>query len=429
MPLRKWWATVRDSLWFIPSIWVVVSAGLAFGMITIDRRTPEFAANFPLVFGGGADGARGLLSSIAGSMITVAGVTFSITIVALQLASSQLSPRVLRNFMRDRSSQVVLGAFIGAFTYSILVLRSIRADADGITAFVPSVAVSVGILFALLALGMFVFFIHHIANRIQLSAIVANIADETTDQVEAEWTEEDENADGIVVPDDADAGSVTAQASGYLQLIDLERLREIGDEYRVVLRLEVTPGSWVQEDAPLFSVWPASAADDGLGKLLRKQISLGAQRSIEQDAAFGIRQLVDVGLKAISPGINDPTSATDCIVRLGQILVASGRLHHPRRAYRDDEGDLRLVVPYHDWDDLVGLAFDQMRQYGAGSPDILVAMISTLRTIASAVPRRRHAALRDQVQLIRASVPEIALESDQRRVTDAADTALDAMQH
>ena len=426
MPLRKYWTTVRDSLWFIPALWVIASAILAFGMITIDRRTPEFAASFPLVFGGGAEGARGLLSSIAGSMITVAGVTFSITIVALQLASSQLSPRVLRNFMSDRSSQVVLGAFIGAFTYSILVLRSIRSEQDGIAAFVPSVAVSVGIAFSLVALGMFVYFIHHIASRIQLSSIVGKIADETTEQVRSEWTEVDENAGPAGLPED-EPGKVTANGSGYLQLMDFGQLHEVATEHLIVIRVEVMLGSWVQEDAPLFAVWPASAAEGALRDRLLRQVSLGAQRSIEQDAAFGIRQLVDVGLKAISPGINDPTSATDCIVRLGQILVASGRRHHPRRVFADDDGTVRLVVPHDDWDDLVRLAFDQLCQYGAASPDVLIALASTLQTIATAVPARRHAALRQQIDLIRESAAEVVVESDRQRVMATVDRALQEM--
>ena len=426
MPLRKWWTTVRDSLWFIPSIWVVASIVLAFAMITVDRSTPQFASDLPLVFGGGADGARGLLSSIAGSMITVAGVTFSITIVALQLASSQLSPRVLRNFMRDRRSQAVLGAFIGAFTYSIIVLRSIRAAGDGIAEFVPSVAVSVGILFALLAMAMFVFFIHHIASRIQLSAIVANIADETTGQVRHEWTDSDENGAGAQLPSAA-PGVVTADSSGYLQLIDIDGLRALTEKHRLLVRLEVSPGHWVQEDAPLFAVWP-SAAREGLAAELRRHVSMGAQRSIEQDAAFGIRQLVDVSLKAISTGINDPTSATDCIVRLGQILVAAGRRHHPRRVFRGDDGELRLVLPYLDWDGLVDLAFDQLRQYGAGSPDISIALASTLRTIAVSVPAHRHPALGRQLRLIAESVSEVSLESDRQRVRQAVNGALEAVQ-
>lgn len=427
MPLRKWWTTVRDSLWFIPSIWVVASIILAFAMIIVDRSTPAIANDLPLVFGGGAEGARGLLSSIAGSMITVAGVTFSITIVALQLASSQLSPRVLRNFMRDRWSQTVLGSFIGAFTYAILVLRSIRADRNDIAEFVPSVAVSVGILFALLALAMFVFFIHHIASRIQLSAIVASIADETTSQVRRNWAESDLNVDGAEPPSAA-PGVVTADSSGYLQLIDIDGLRAVAEEHRIFIRLEVTPGFWIQEDAPLFSVWPAATASETLAPELRRHVSMGAQRSIEQDAAFGIRQLVDVGLRAISPGINDPTSATDCIVRLGQILVAAGRRYHPRRVFRDAEGDLRLLVPYVDWQGLVELAFDQMRQYGAGSPDISIALASTLRTIAVSVPQHRHLALGRQLRLIAESASEVPLESDRLRVQQAVDRALEAVQ-
>ncbi|HSM38393.1 MAG TPA: DUF2254 domain-containing protein [Candidatus Limnocylindrales bacterium] len=426
MPLRKWWTTVRDSLWFIPSIWVVASIMLAFAVIAVDRSTPRFASDLPLVFGGGADGARGLLSSIAGSMITVAGVTFSITIVALQLASSQLSPRVLRNFMRDRRSQTVLGAFIGAFTYSIIVLRSIRAAGSDIAEFVPSVAVSVGILFALLAMAMFVFFIHHIASRIQLSAIVANIADETTGQVRHEWTDSDENGDGAQLPSAA-PGVVTADSSGYLQLIDIDGLRALAEENRLLVRLEVSPGHWVQQDAPLFSVWPAAAASEASAAELRRHVSMGAQRSIEQDAAFGIRQLVDVSLKAISPGINDPTSATDCIVRLGQILVAAGRRHHPRRVFRGDDRELRLVLPYVDWDGLVDLAFDQLRQYGAGSPDISVALATTLRTIAVSVPPHRHPALGRQLRLIAESVSGVAPESDRQRVRQAVNRALEAV--
>ncbi len=426
MLLLKWWTTVRDSLWFIPAIWVLASALLAIVMVEVDRATPEFAAEFPLVFGGGVDGARGLLSSIAGSMITVAGVTFSMTIVALQLASSQFSPRVLRNFMRDRSSQVVLGAFIGSFTYAILVLRSIRGSQDRMPAFVPSVAVTVGIVLALLAMGMFVYFIHHIASRIQLSSVVAAIADETTDQVRREWSSESRDARATGLPTGV-AGQIAARGSGYLQLIDRERLTRIAIERNIVVRLDVKPGAWAQEDAPLFSVWPEGAADgEEIADALWARVSLGAQRSIEQDAAFGIRQLVDVSLKAISPGINDPTSASDCIVRLGQILVASGRRHQPATVHCDDDGEPRLIIPGEDWEELVGLAFNQLRQYGAGSPDIAMAMADTMRTIAIAVPDDRRAPLLQQVELIRATSSGIEPSEDRARVMRALARAAEA---
>lgn len=426
MGLQKWWTTVRDSLWFIPAIWVVASAVLALVMVAIDHASPDVVADFPLVFGGGVDGARGLLSSIAGSMITVAGVTFSITVVALQLASSQFSPRVLRNFMRDRSSQVVLGAFIGSFAYAILVLRSIRGEQDGAEPFVPSVAVTVGILLALVAMGMFVFFIHHIASRIQLSSIVANIADETTEKVRREWSMEAPEGANAELPTEP-AGQIAARGSGYLQLVDREALTRIATDRDLVLRLDVKPGAWAQEDAPLFSVWPAAAArDDELADELWAEISLGAQRSIESDAAFGIRQLADVALKAISPGINDPTSAADCIVRLGQILVAAGRRHHPPTVHRDDGGQLRLLIPRDDWQALIGLAFDQLRQYGAGNADTAVAMARTLGTIVTAVPRERHAPLLDQIELIRLAAVDITPPEDRARVARALEHAAGA---
>ncbi|MEO8247495.1 MAG: DUF2254 domain-containing protein [Chloroflexota bacterium] len=426
MRILKWWTVVRDSLWFIPAIWVVASAVLALVMVGIDHATPDVVADFPLVFGGGVDGARGLLSSIAGSMITVAGVTFSITVVALQLASSQFSPRVLRNFMRDRSSQVVLGAFIGSFAYAILVLRSIRGGQDGAEPFVPSVAVTVGILLALLAMGMFVFFIHHIASRIQLSSIVANIADETTDKVRREWTLEAPDGGPAELPAEP-PNRIAAQGSGYLQLVDEEGLKRIATDRDLVLRLDVKPGAWAQQDAPLFSVWPAAAArGDDLTDQLQAHVSLGAQRSIEVDAAFGIRQLVDVALKAISPGINDPTSAADCVVRLGQILVAAGRRHHPPTVHRDDGGQLRLVVPRDDWPALVGVAFDQLRQYGAGNVDTAIAMARTLGTIATAVPRERHAPLLDQLELVRLALVDITPPEDRARVARAVEHAVDA---
>ncbi len=422
MQLQRSWAIVRDSLWFVPAIWVVGSAVLAFALIAVDRATPDFARQFPLVFGGGADGARGLLSSIAGSMITVAGVTFSITIVALQLASTQFAPRVLRTFMRDRASQVVLGSFIGAFTYAILVLRSIRSPLDGGSAFVPSLSISVGILFALIAVGMLVYFLHHIATRIQVTTIVGSVADEATRQISADWPAE---ADGAADPTpDGEPAIIAARRSGNLQLLDVPGLLRVAARRDLVVHLLITPGDWVQQDAPLFGVWPASATDEETAAALNDQITVGAQRSIEQDPAFGIRQLVDVAVKAISPGINDPTSATDCIDRLGQILVAAGRRHAPYRSHRDERGVVRVWVPYRDWDELVQLSFDQLRQYGARNVDISIALATVLRTIVTAVPSTRHAALRQQAGLIGEAADTIGLGHDRARVRAAVDRVL-----
>ena len=422
MHLRKVWARTRDSLWFVPSIWVIVCGGLALSLIAVDSSTPDFATDYPLVFGGGAEGARGLLSSIASSMITVAGVTFSITLVALQLASSQFSPRVLRNFMGDRATQVVLGSFIGTFTYSILVLRSIRSEEIDADAFVPSLSVSVGILLALVALGMLVYFIHHIATRIQISTIIATIADETTERIREEWREEgaDTGSHDDSVPR-GPARVIAARRSGNLQLVDHEGLGRVATDLLITLRLEVRPGEWVQEGAALFSIWPQETADTELADRLSDRLTIGDQRSLEQDAAFGIRQLVDVALRAISPGINDPTSAADCVQRIGQVLVAAGTRRQPETCIHDDDGSLRVLVPHRDFAELTELAFDQMRQYGHGNADVLVTMLDTLCVVASALPRHRRAPLHRQADLIGDGIAAIPIEADRERVIAAID--------
>lgn len=416
MRLQRFTSYLRNSLWFIPALAVLGSALLAFGMLLADALTPDIARSLPLVFGGGPDGARSVLSSIAASAITVAGVTFSITIVALQLASSQFSPRVLRNFMRDRVSQAVLGSFIGAFLYSVLVLRSIRVEADGNPAFVPALAVTVGIGMAILAVVMLIYFIHHISTRIQVTTIVSTIAEETVERIEREWQAPDADEPPRVTLPDEPPQLVAADASGYLQLVDRDGLVKVATELDLVVRLDHRPGEWVQEAAPAFSVWPADVASPELARRLMRNLTLGAERSLEQDAAFGIRQLVDVAVKALSPGINDPTSAADCIHRLTQILVAMGRRRPPREQYLDDDGRLRLVISLRDYELLVSLAFDEIRQYGATTPAIALAVATAVETTLAALPVERHAPLRRQLDRLLESTHRIEPPSDRQRV-------------
>jgi uncharacterized membrane protein len=343
---------LRNSLWFIPALWVMGAGCLAILATWIDSVTPAIGRDLPLVFGGGPDGARSVLSSIAGSTITVAGVTFSITIVALQLASSQFSPRVLRDFMRDRLSQSVLGSFIGTFFYSLVVLRSIRSADETGPEFVPAVAVTLGIAFAVLAVAMLVYFIHHISTRIQVSSIVAGIAHATERAIERAMEDdgsyqrvpEGERQHGLSHAErpDGEPGRLPAATSGYLQLIDRRGIVATADELDLVVRLELRPGDWVQEGAPLFVVWPAGAADDELADRLHERVTIGAERSLEQDPAFGLRQLVDVAVKALSPGINDPTTARTRWPAPLRCRVSGADA--PRRAGADVRGARRARV-------------------------------------------------------------------------------------
>jgi uncharacterized membrane protein len=410
MALQRLAFRLRNSVWFVPGLWVIGAGCLAFLATWIDSMTPVIGRDLPLVFGGGPDGARSVLSSIAGSTITVAGVTFSITIVALQLASSQFSPRVLRDFMRDRLSQSVLGSFIGAFFYSLLVLRSIRSADESGAEFVPAIAVTLAIVLAVLAVAMLIYFIHHISTRIQVSSIVAGIAHATERAIERErdgdGSSPDPNAERAPtlshagVPD-ADPGLVPAAETGYLQLLDRRGITSVADELDLVVRLELTPGDWAQEGAPLFAVWPAAAAGVDLARRLNEHATIGAERSLEQDPAFGLRQLVDVAVKALSPGINDPTTARDCIGRVTQVLAARGRAGEPPRHGAGRAGRLRLVVRTRAFAELVNLGFNELRHYGAATPEVAIALASALRTLRSVVPAGHRPPVDEQLERLR----------------------------
>ncbi len=343
MPFQKVLDTIRQSLWFIPGLWVIGCTFAAFGLVVLDTATPQIASELPLVFGGGPEGARGLLSSIASSMITVAGVVFSITIVALQLASSQYSPRVLRSFMRDRPSQIVLGSFIGSFVYAILVLRTIRTEQEGSSAFVPAIAVTGAIVLALVALGMLVYYIHHIATRMQASQITAAVATETLDEVARQQREAEEHPRPPVRsrPSGDPTSFIPATRSGYLQYVEADELVEIAVEYRMTIRLEAAPGNWVQHHAPLFGFWDAEPSDEIAGRLHR-QVAVGTERVLHQDPGFGIQQLVDIAVKALSPGINDPTTAINAVHRITEILVTAGKGALSSRDHTDADGAVRL---------------------------------------------------------------------------------------
>ncbi|MGI8659172.1 MAG: DUF2254 domain-containing protein [Candidatus Limnocylindria bacterium] len=408
MSLQRLLDTARQSLWFIPTLWAIGGTVAAFGLVAIDTATPDFAAQYPLVFGGGPEGARGLLSSIAGSMITVAGVIFSITIVALQLASSQYSPRVLRNFMRDRPSQIVLGSYIGTFVYSLLVLRTIRSAQGGGTSFVPAIAVTGAIVLALVALGMLVYYIHHIATRMQASHITEDVARETIEEIEREAPDAAPDAapDGSMgAPEEEPRTVLVARRSGYLQYVEIDELKRLAERYRIVIVVRSAPGDWVQQYTPLFSIWggePSGELDDQL----QGHITVGAERVLHQDPGFGVQQLVDIGVKALSPGINDPTTVVNVIHHLTEVLVSAGRTRLPAADHADDEGNLRLVLPRTDFEELVATAFVEMIHFGASIPSITGALTTAFDSIEKAVPAHHRAPIERMRAMLRSSAAE-----------------------
>ena len=363
--MRHGWSELRSTFWFVPAILVVVALALALGLIWVDETAGlDLVDHWPLVFGSGAAGARTLLSAIATSMVTVAGVVFSITIVALSLTSSQYTSRVLRNFMRDRVNQVVLGVFVGIFAYCIMVLRTIRGADEG--AFVPSLAIMVGLVLAFVGIGFLIYFIHHVATSIQASSIIAAAADETLITVDrlfpSELGEDPEDPDDdarVADLDDAAWSVVTAPANGYIASVDGDALLALAQRRDAIVRMDHGVGDFVIAGMPLASVAGGREDDDGLAAELQEVFAISRFRTVAQDVAFGVRQIVDVALKALSPGINDSTTAVMCVDYLTAILVRLAPRKLVSRLRLDDTGALRVIARGPSFGALLDESFEQ----------------------------------------------------------------------
>lgn len=402
--LRLAWEDLQASLWFIPALIVGLAVILAAGLVQLDSTVSgdRLTAFAPKVFGAGAAGSRALLSAIASSMITVAGVTFSITVVALVLASSQYSPRILRNFMQDRANQVVLGVFLGVFAYCIVVLRTIRAGDEG--AFVPSLAVFGGVLLAFVAIGFLIFFIHHIAVAIQATSIIGSAAFETVASVERLFPAEI----GVEATGEERAArhastlkwiAIPSLGSGYIQRVDAELLMECARSENAVLRMERGIGEFITKGVTIVSVSSANSSRELISEINRAY-SVGRDRTVYQDAEYGIQQIVDIALKALSPGINDTTTAVSCIDFLGVILapLASRQIETP---YRSDGDQLRIITRGPTFKSFVSHALDPIRRSADGNVEVFVRMLYVIADVASGTTNAaRRSVLLEQATLI-----------------------------
>ena len=384
---------------------VVAAVGLAALIISIDANVKlSFVDNWPLLFGAGAEGARGLLSAVASSMITVAGVVFSITIVALSLTSSQYTSRVLRNFMRDRVNQTVLGVFVGIFAYCLVVLRTIRGGDEG--AFVPSLAVLAGLMLAFVGIGFLIYFIHHIALSIQAASIIAAVSAETIEAVEHLFPERlgqriESVADVEHTAKETHEWSIVhSQSTGYIESVDADALLNLASELNSIVRMERGISEFTIKGTPLVSIADVPSIEPKVIEAINALYVVSRQRTVQQDAAFGIRQIVDVALKALSPGINDTTTAVMCSEYLTAILVPLASREIPS-AHRYKDDNLRVIARVSSFESLVAEAFDQIRQNAEGNVAVLKRQAELLEILCDATDSlERQSHLRRQAELI-----------------------------
>lgn len=397
--LRLWWDSLLYTLWFVPSLMMVGGALLAVGMVIASGHVDdEVLARWPRVFGADAGSSRDMLATIAGSIITVAGVTFSITMITVTQASTQYTPRILRNFMRDRPSQVTLGGLAGVFTYCLVVLRTIRGGEESM--FVPALAVLTGFILAAASVGLLIYFVHHTASSLQASSIINRVADDTNKAIDRLFPSEVGDA---AAPHAVPAAAhlletytwrpVTSAVSGYVQSLDAGALLGAAADSDGLIRVERAIGQFVIEGGTLASVTtrtgdPVEVDEDRI----RSAFGIGTFRTVEQDPDYGVHQLADIAVKALSPSINDPTTALTCIDYLAAAL-ARAAARRGESPWRQQDGELRVIVHGPTFRSLLDTAFDEVRRYGEGNAAVLLRMLDALASLerrTAGADRRRH---------------------------------------
>jgi uncharacterized membrane protein len=393
------------------------------------KPSPDSALS-RIAWPGDVDAASTMLQTVSSSAITTTTLTFTLTVVALQLASQQFSPRLLRDFMRDRVTKTVLSVLVATFAFAVTVLRELRADAPP-----PAVALLVTLVMALGSLGAILAFITHIARILRVDTMMRDVHDETSEAILTFYPAYDDQA-----PRDPDlelfesdpAGVVHARSSGFVRVIDVACLVDGAEPLDAVVRVEVRPGDHVVRGTPVASWWPrtpgAQVAPDRLDRVVHEAIVLDYERTIDQDAAFGFRQLTDIAVKALSPGINDPVTAAHCVGHASDLLVLlTGRRLGPT-LHEDGAGVGRAVVPDRDFRYYLDLVCGQIRRYGDREPTVLMALLRMLRDVAtSARDSEQRAEIERQVRLILDEIPSTLAEVDKAAVADLARRVHDAL--
>lgn len=379
--LRQLGYDLEGSLLVRPAVFVAAHAALALLVTGFERRLgPEADPWREALFPAEMSTAQAVLGTLAGSMMTTISVVYSILLVALSLASVQYSPRILAGFVRDRVSRTTLGLFVGCFVYCLLVLRTVRGEPDP---FVPSLGIALGLALALVSLGGLVYVIHHIVRSIQANTIVDRIAAETEEMLDRELGpplgpgEVPSPPVRAITPEGAAA--VPAPRSGYIQLVDVEGLAAVaaaGFEVRVARPV----GGFVVGGTPIAWILPATAGTASVEAAVRGAFDIGALRTLQQDVEWGFRQIVDIALKAISPAVNDPSTAGTCIDHLGRLLVRAACRQPPRG--RIEVGRGLVVLPTTCFVDLLDLAFEQIRQYGHADMAVCLRLLRTIGEVA-----------------------------------------------
>jgi uncharacterized membrane protein len=393
--LHKLWEDLKESLWLRPALWTFGLGGLAVIITSLDRNYFRLdAATLPWFLISQAEGARTMLGSISAAMLTVTTLVFSITMVAVVHTANAYSPRVLREYLSDTANHHVLGILIGTFLYSLIALRGVEVGGDGLQPFVPIYAANGALLLSLLSILAFIYFLDHVAHSIKVNHIIRLIMEDSLGLARSPFPtgagEPWPDAIPPPLPDAQQGIRVVSPASGYLQMVDTDALLAVAQTADLVVRLDRGVGEYLLEDAPVITVWGAGAAPSTeILAQIQAGLHIGSEQTLVQDLLFGLRQLSDIALRALSPAVNDPSTTSNCIDALATVAAAMLAVE-PASPYRcDAQGRLRLIAPSVTFDQVFDHAFSQIRRYGAGDVSIVLHLLAICRELGSRTADRQ----------------------------------------
>ncbi len=404
MLVRARWAAVsekvRGSYWFLPTLLACAGLALGLSLVMIDARLGgAWLGQYEWFYGSRPEGARSMLSTIAGSTITVAGVVFSITLAAVTYASGQFGPRLLGNFMRDRGNQATLGVFIGTYLYCLVVLRTVRSAGEASInsggavhdAFVPHLAMFGGLTLAIVSTAVLIYFVHHVTSGIHINNVIAQVGNDLIAKIRRPDNQEDTEREATSPPPVAGTTlAIMAAKTGYIESIDVGALLKIASRNDLVVRPIRRVGDFVSEGWTILEAHSPALISDRTIEECIAVFTVGRQRTAKQNLRFGIDELVEIAARALSPGVNDPFTAIACLDWLGAALAELDRRPFTPRQMFADDGSVRIILSPLNFEDYLQAAFGQLRSYVAADPNARAHALNTLTDLATHVRHPRH---------------------------------------
>ena len=379
---------LNASFWFIPILMLFINIVAAIGLIYLDSRIQFSDGALRYLLPASVDSARSILTIIAGAMIGVAGTVFSITLVVLTLASSQLGSRLVRNFMYDKLNQVVLGSYVSSFVYCLIILSSLKENES--FHFVPAISVFVALASAIAGIILLIIFIHHVSMSIQSDKVISDISEALSKSIrklfpEGIGHEEEKQASDIdsLQQKYALKQEVRSTRSGYLQSIDGQGLMNIAQDNDYIIILRNRPGDFLVKDMVLCEVLCKEECDKELQEKIQDDFNIGKIRTPLQDAEYSIHQMVEVAARALSPGVNDPYSAIACIDNLTSVMCYLTGVKFPSPYRYDKQDKLRVIAGIHSFSSMLNVAFNQLRQYAERNPSVMIRLMEATNTIST----------------------------------------------